>query len=125
MGKATELDDFLDRQPPITQEELERRKLRLRPDVMKAALIPDQPVQEALNRVSEGARAVALHDPSSGTTAITVPLDQYLKLVNSYLKDEGSDTEILALTSKASAELGVEQGDPHMQTAWLRLGDQH
>lgn len=132
MGKASELDDFLDRQQ-LTPEEMERRKMRLRPDVLEAALPPERPIQEALNRLGEGVRAVALYDPSSGATAITVPLDKYFELVTAYLRYQGSGLkdedarshfEIMALSNEASTELGVEQGDPQTQEARLRLGDQ-
>ena len=131
MGKATELDDSLQRMPRRTPEERERfdprPKLRLRQEVLEQAISPAQPVADALGRLAgEGSEPrVALHDPESGATAVAVPLEQYLELVTSYIKDR----QLAAMTTDARStppnatqiELGIEQVDP--QATWLYTGE--
>lgn len=130
MGKASELDDWLDRQPPLTPEERvryegPRPQLRLRSEVVQRALGPDAPVKAALGPVAaHDAEAVALHDPDSGVTAVVVPAEQYLELVISYIRDHGHWE--MQLDGRAAppegtlSAFGVEQANP--QESWLRIG---
>jgi hypothetical protein len=130
MGKASELDDWLNRQLPLTPEEKARYEgprpqLRLRREVVERAVGPDVPVKAALGYVaSQGAEAVALRDAESGTTAVVVSLAQYFELVSSYIRDRelaevGLDGRVVPSDSTFSA-LGVEQVNP--RESWLRIG---
>lgn len=131
MGKATELDDFLERQPPLTQEELDRRaarpKLRLRSELLEQALSPTQPVQAALEQLSgeTGGKRTVLGNAESSAIAVAVPLERYLELVASYIKDRGLANVTVdygVIPSDATfAELGVEQVDP--EASWMYFGD--
>ncbi|HTB48560.1 MAG TPA: hypothetical protein VK712_00575 [Verrucomicrobiae bacterium] len=126
MGKATELDDFLDKRV-LTTEEIEwrhgsRPKLRLRPEVMAQAIAPNAQVSDVLARLADadGENRTALHDPESGMMAIAVPLELYLELVTSYIKEqnlsEGKTDGRTAPTDATLAALGIEQVDP--QASW-------
>jgi len=130
MGKASELDDYLETHP-LTPDEKARYKrprpqLRLRSEVVEQALDPDAPVKTALGHVAtqQGAEVVALHDAESGSTAVIVPVAQYLELVSSYIRDRELaeiDLNGRAVPSDATfSALGVEQVDP--QESWLRIG---
>ena len=132
MGKASELDDWLDKQPPLTQEETDERRggkrpeLRLRPDVLSQALDPGAPVSDVLDRLgNETANGVAaLHDADSGATAIAVPLAQYLRLVSAYIGDNQLleaqlDGRIVPPDATLEAS-GVYQADP--QATWIDTG---
>lgn len=131
MGKARELDNWLDSRPPLSSEETERReprpKLRLRPEVLAQALGPAAEVKGVLDRQAgeTGEKRTALHDAESGATAVAVPLEQYLELVTSYIRDRhlaqvNHDHRVIPPDTTFS-ELGVEQVDP--QATWLHLGD--
>ena len=132
MGKASELDDWLDKQPPLTQDEVEERRggkrpeLRLRPDVLSEALHPSARVSDVLARLeNRTANSVtALHDADSGTTAIAVPLEQYLQLVSAYIGDNQLleaqlDGRIVPPDTTLEAS-GVDQVDP--QATWIETG---
>lgn len=130
MGKASELDDWLDSHP-LAPEEIEARdgprpKLRLAPDVLAETLDSSTSVKGVLDRVAgEGVcKIAALHDAESGATAVAVPLEQYLELVTSHIRDRSLSEVTLdnrALPSDTTlAVLGVEQVDP--QATWLHMG---
>lgn len=127
MGKATEFDDLMGGMPPRTAEARERRdprpKLRLRQEVLEQAVTPSHPVADTLSRLVDEPE-VALHDPDSGNTAIAVPLDQYLELVTSFIRDRQLaqiTADGRAIPSEATLMgLGVEQVDP--QATWLHTG---
>ncbi len=132
MGKASELDDWLERQGPLTPEETDERdprpRLRLGHKVLSTALGPDQHMQHVLDRVSGTASdesVVGLCDDQSNVRAVAVPVEQYLELVTSYIRDRNLSELTLDNRSVPSdatlAELGVEQVDPH--ATWLNLGD--
>jgi hypothetical protein len=130
MGEASEFDDWLERHP-LTPEETAQRdgprpELRLRPEALSQALGPDAQVKNVLDRqVAETSekRTAVLHDSKTGTTSIAVPLEQYLELVTSYIRDR--DLAQLTLDNRAIppdealSELWVEQVDP--QATWLHL----
>lgn len=126
MGKASDLDDFLEGMPPLTQEEKDKRehrpKMRIRAEVLDQALESSAGVRDVLDRL-DGNQQVALHDAESDATAIAVPVEQYVELVRSYIKDR----QLFDLTSEAPvpeatlSQLGVEQVDPH--EPWLHIGN--
>lgn len=129
MGKGSELDDWLQKNP-LTPEEVETRegprpKLRLRPDMLEKALGPDSQVKEALRRVaSEGADSVtALRDAESGTAAIVVPVEQYLELISSHIRDRHlAEVQLdgqVAPSESTFAAFGVEQVNP--RDTWLGI----
>jgi hypothetical protein len=126
MGKASELDDWLERNP-LTPEETEMRdgprpKLRLGPNVLAQALDPSAKVKDVLVRVSEAASKVTvLHDAQSGATAFAIPEEQYLELITSYIRDRDlsevkSDGRI-APSDETLSELGVEEINP--RDTWI------
>ena len=131
--KASELLDDL-RQRRLTPEEREARdgprpKLRLEPTVLDRTVGAHANMQDVLTRLGgEGtAKMVVLHDADSGASAVAVPVEQYLELVTSFLKDgqvsqyqAGLDGRI-APSAAALAELGVEQVNP--RDTWGRVAD--
>lgn len=128
MGKASELDDFLGRQPPLTPEEVEARdgprpKLRLGPDLISRSLGPDVRASNALDQIASGAKTTALRDPETDTTAVVVPAEQYLELVTSYIRDRDlSEVKLdgqVAPSETTLLDLGVEQVNP--RETWLRV----
>lgn len=129
MSKGSELDDWLERNPltPDEEERLDPRpELRLAPDILAQALGPNASTKDALERVAgEGDSKVAvLRDAGSGMTAVAVPLERYLELVTSYIKDRNLSEVTVDNRALPSAEiltaLGVEQVDP--QATWLYMG---
>jgi hypothetical protein len=130
MGKASELDDFLDKQPPLTSEEAHgpRPELQLRPELLAKALGPSNRIRRALYELNkEGAdREVVLHDEKSGATAVAVPIELYLYLVTSHIQamnlSEVSPEDGQIRPSHATLSvLGVEQVDP--RAVWVHTGD--
>lgn len=127
MGKASELDDWLERHP-LTPEEKARQKprpqLRLRREVLYRALSPDVLVKEALDQVAAGgSETLAMLDAATGETAIVVPVERYLELVTSHIRDMQLDEMGLDGRTTPSEDtflaLGVEQVDP--TESWLRI----
>ncbi len=130
MGKASELDDFLDKQPPLTPEEAygPRPELRLRPELLAKALGPSTGVRRALHELNkENADGeIVLHDKESGATAVAVPVELYLYLVSSHIRamnlSEVSPEDGQIRPSDATLSvLGVEQVDP--RAVWVHTGD--
>ncbi len=129
MGKAGELDDYLEAHP-LTPKGIEARrgarpKLRLGRAVLDQALGPETEARGALDRLANGAKVTALYDPESGATAVVVPVEEYLELVTAHIRDRGL-AEVglngqVAPSDATLSELGVEQVNP--RETWLRIGD--
>jgi hypothetical protein len=128
MGKASELDDFLDRQPPLTPEEIEARdgprpKLRLGSHLLNRSLGPDAKTGDVLDRLTSETKVTSLHDSETGATGVVVPAEQYLELVTSYIRDRGlAEVKLdgqVAPTDTTLLDLGVEQVNP--RDTWLRI----
>lgn len=128
-GKGTRLVEELLSHPLTEEEQAERRgprpKLRLRPEVLTQALDTKASVRDVLARqTGEAAPALTvLRDAETGATSVAVPLDQYLELVTSSIKDAdrwiaGNDGG-LRPPDDDLAQLGVEQVNP--DDSWTRI----
>lgn len=127
MGKASELDA---RAKTLSQEEIDERKgnhrpaLQLRQDVLSQALAPTARVEDVLKHLGgETLDHVALHDPTSGVTAVAVPLERYLQLIGADVADRdqlevGLDGRMLPSDATLAAS-GVEQVD--RQAPWSQI----
>lgn len=119
-GKATELDDLL-AQRRLTPEEIEERRGK-RPEVRLRADVPSVEVGEATQAQGivdklrqENLGGLALCTPDGAVTAMVVPVERYLNLTVSGLKDglkEGTIDGRVAPTDAALAASYVEQVDP-------------
>lgn len=131
MGRASELDDWLDKLPPLSPEEAAiepRPGLRLAPNTVRHALDSQSRLAQVIAEVSGEAtsKVVALRDTDGAVAGVAIPAEQYLELVTSYIRDRNLSQVTLdnrAVPSDATlAELGVEQVDPN--ATWLYLGGQ-
>jgi|HubBroStandDraft_6_1064221.scaffolds.fasta_scaffold89496_2 hypothetical protein len=127
MGKASKLLQELMATESPEEAHGPRPKLRLRPELADQALGPAAHVEDILDRLSgEGtSKEVVLHDASTGTSVVAIPVEEYLELVTSYIRDMNlsnlaTDGQIRP-SDAALAELGVEQEDP--QATWQHVGD--
>jgi hypothetical protein len=130
MGRATDLDNFLSKLPPAEDGEgLDgpRPELRLGAEALKQALGPDAPIRDVLDRqaAETGEKRTVLRDPKTGITSVAVPLEQYLELVTSHIRDRNIaqltlDNRVIP-SDDVLSEFGVEQVDP--QATWLHMGE--
>lgn len=127
MGKATDLENSI---RPLTPEEMEKRlgprpKLRLRPDVVAQALDSNAGVQDVLHRLDQQGPdgLTVLHDAASGAAAVTIPLDRYLSLVTSDIRDrqltEANFDGRIGPSDATLSAMGVEQVNP--RDTWLPI----
>jgi hypothetical protein len=122
MGKASELDDFLERRRLTPEEEARRHglrpELRLRADAPAIELEQATPVDDALAELrSKDLGALALRKPTGEIAAMLVTAERYLELVGTELA-RGSDMEVtihgrFAPVESAFNKAYVEQVDPH------------
>jgi hypothetical protein len=128
MGRASELDEWLEKHP-LTSEEVEMRDgprppLRLGADILRESLGPETPAKDVLERLSSTVVGnVAVMRDASGTTAVAVPVDRYLELVSSYIRDRQlSEVNLdgrIAPSDGTLGELGVEQVNP--RDTWIHV----
>jgi len=96
----------------------------LRPELLASGLGADASVREVLARQSSGAgEDITVLRDAAGATAVTIPVEQYLELVTSYIKDnELSEVNLDGRVGPSDAVLsglGVEQVNP--RDTWLRI----
>lgn len=134
-SKASELREALLK--PLTPEQRQARldslsprpKLKLNGEVAQRALGTTANVKDVLAQLEgdDTAKVAALHDADSGASAVVIPVEQYLELVTSRLRDN----EVFTFQAEPSgrvgpqetdlAELGVEQVNPR-DTWWRTPG---
>lgn len=129
MGKASELDDFLEGRS-LTPEEVTARhpkvpELRLRADVPAVEIDGATTASNVLAHMrSENVGTIALHEPSVNVTAVVMPVERYLELVGTELANDPFHKEAgprgIAPTEAALAAVHVEQVDP--SDTWARGG---
>jgi hypothetical protein len=123
MGKAGELDNYLDSLPP--KPKARWPELRLRAD-MPSLLVEDTTRAEIVHELTqEHVGALALTDQTGAITAVAVSPEHYLELVTGALsQDETKQSAHLdrriGPTDAALAADHVEQVDPH--ATWFPAG---
>ena len=121
MGKASELDDYLDKRTLTSDEIAERHpkvpELRLRADVPAVEIDETTPASSVIAHLrDENVGTVALREPDTSAAVIVISIERYLDLVGKELASDPFNKEVglngIAPTEAALAASHVEQVNP-------------